>query len=1555
MTSKSKHSVRVAQTSADARLNAAFEEAREDEEDEGGGGVRRAGRSFDYSKSGRPSLEGQPALAAAAAAPPQAITAYLQRMQRGGLTQSFGCLLAVVGFRIVALSENAAEMLEVAAGLGTDLRMLFTPTSACDLEEAARAEDLGEVNPVVVQTAGGGAGGTGKRFYAALHRMDDMAGGLVLDLEPTEEGGGRGYGNKGGAERRAAEMAAGPIARIQGLPGGDIARLCQAVVEEVRHVTGYDRVMAYRFHEDEHGEVVAEARRAELEPYLGLHYPATDVPQASRLMFMRNRVRMIGDAASPMVKVVQAKELGRAMSLAGSALRAPHGCHTQYMRNFGSAASLTMAVLIDDPEDDSLSGSRKLWGLVVCHHGRPRTVPYPVRAAMERLAGALGEQLDVELDLAAQAREKHILSTQTLLCEMLRRIRGAPIGIVSRSPSIMDLVKCDGAALLYGGRLWALGTAPASEEQVQDLADWVMDWAADEMASGAGVACTDSLAEAGYPRAEELGDAVCGVAAARITPNADFLFWFRSHTAKEVKWGGAEHDPLDRDDDTRMHPRSSFKAFLEVVRRRSVPWEEVEMDAVRSLQLILREELEKFCAAAASASERASVDVAEAPPGPSHHHLKKLSLKEQEQRQTDIHNSDAVGHAMKTKTTTGKKLETRYSSGAGAGGAGGGGGGWDKFSLPASLAHEWMEAIRGEAGGGHNAAGAGGGAPFNWDVLACFQQTSFVVVDATKAELPIVFASSGFFDLTGYGAREVIGGNCRFLQGPHTDPADVAAIRAALERGGGSYCGRLLNYRKDGSCFWNLLTIAPIKDEAGATVRLVGVQMEVSKYTEGARANSLRPNGLPQSLIKYDVRHQDKVSAFMAELVAALTRPWDRAAPAVQASMRLSLTGQTVAPLSPAATRDRERERRAYSTSDVPVPQRATAVEAGPGRRRHRSTTFLSLLGMEKREAVEEFPFPEPELIMVEEEAGGGGRPDSSSPGDDPERARRGIDLATTLERIGQSFVITDPRLPDNPIIFASDQFLELTEYSREEVLGRNCRFLQGRDTDPAAVDAIRAAVKERRDVTVTLLNYGKAGRPFWNLFHLQAMRDHKGELQYFIGVQQETAAPAQSQAPAPAAPARAERSEREVRATAQDVDVAARELPDANLTPDHLWVRHSKVVTPRPHSRVNSPYWHAVRRVQRRLRRGERLGLKHFRPIKPLGSGDTGSVHLVELRGTGQVYAMKAMDKAMMLHRNKVHRARAERDILAMMDHPFLPTLYASFQTKTHVCLITDFCPGGDLFLLLDRQPGKVLPEDAAVFYAAEVVTALEYLHCQGVIYRDLKPENVLLQANGHILLTDFDLSFLTSCRPQLFDGANGGGRRRKRRRLHRPVFCAEPRVASNSFVGTEEYIAPEIISGEPHSSAVDWWAFGILLYEMLYGRTPFRGRNRQKTFVNVLSKELTFPAGVPVSLAGRQLIGGLLHRDPASRLGAFRGASDIKRHPFFRAVNWPLIRWTNPPLLRHGLARDVDAHHDRAQDSDSDREEQRPLAMHMAASPPPFRGNSSPPAFRPTFNDVF
>ncbi|XP_042484912.1 serine/threonine-protein kinase D6PKL1-like [Macadamia integrifolia] len=376
-----------------------------------------------------------------------------------------------------------------------------------------------------------------------------------------------------------------------------------------------------------------------------------------------------------------------------------------------------------------------------------------------------------------------------------------------------------------------------------------------------------------------------------------------------------------------------------------------------------------------------------------------------------------------------------------------------------------------------------------------------------------------------------------------------------------------------------------------------------------------------------------------------------------------------------------------------------------------------------------------------------------------------------------------------------------------------------------------------------------------------------------------------------------------------------------------------------KPH-KGNDPRWKAILAV--RARDGI-LGMSHFRLLKRLGFGDIGSVYLSELSGTRCYFAMKVMDKASLASRKKLTRAQTEREILQLLDHPFLPTLYTHFETDRFSCLVMEYCPGGDLHTLRQRQPGKHFSEYAARFYAAEVLLALEYLHMLGVVYRDLKPENVLVRDDGHIMLSDFDLSLRCAVSPTLiktsfdsdpskraggafcvqpaciepssvciqpacfipriFPQKNKNKNRKPRAEAGQPAstlpeLVAEPTAArSMSFVGTHEYLAPEIIKGEGHGSAVDWWTFGIFLHELLYGKTPFKGSGNRATLFNVVGQQLRFPDSPATSYSSRDLIRGLLVKEPQHRLGVKRGATEIKQHPFFEGVNWALIRCSTPP----------------------------------------------------------
>uniref|UniRef100_A0A7N0TJ21 non-specific serine/threonine protein kinase n=1 Tax=Kalanchoe fedtschenkoi TaxID=63787 RepID=A0A7N0TJ21_KALFE len=367
---------------------------------------------------------------------------------------------------------------------------------------------------------------------------------------------------------------------------------------------------------------------------------------------------------------------------------------------------------------------------------------------------------------------------------------------------------------------------------------------------------------------------------------------------------------------------------------------------------------------------------------------------------------------------------------------------------------------------------------------------------------------------------------------------------------------------------------------------------------------------------------------------------------------------------------------------------------------------------------------------------------------------------------------------------------------------------------------------------------------------------------------------------------------------------------------------------------------WDAINSV---LARDSPIGLNHFRLLKRLGYGDIGSVYLVELRGTNTFFAMKVMDKASLVSRNKLVRAHTEREILGLLDHPFLPTLYCYFETEKFYCLVMEFCSGGNLHSLRQKQHNKHFTEEAARFYVSEVLLALEYLHMLGIVYRDLKPENVLVRDEGHIMLSDFDLSLRCSVSPTLVKSSSvheGGGTTvsrnaagllddenavqgciqptsffprilpKKSRKSKSdfglfgggsmPELMAEPsNVRSMSFVGTHEYLAPEIIRGEGHGSAVDWWTLGIFLYELLHGTTPFKGAGNKATLFNVVGQPLKFPDAPLVSKDAKDLIKGLLVKEPQKRIAYKRGATEIKQHPFFEGMNWALIRSAMPPII--------------------------------------------------------
>ncbi|KAK0187915.1 kinase-like domain-containing protein [Armillaria mellea] len=264
----------------------------------------------------------------------------------------------------------------------------------------------------------------------------------------------------------------------------------------------------------------------------------------------------------------------------------------------------------------------------------------------------------------------------------------------------------------------------------------------------------------------------------------------------------------------------------------------------------------------------------------------------------------------------------------------------------------------------------------------------------------------------------------------------------------------------------------------------------------------------------------------------------------------------------------------------------------------------------------------------------------------------------------------------------------------------------------------------------------------------------------------------------------------------------------------------------------------------------GGSLTVDDFELITVIGKGSFGKVMQVRKRDTSRIYALKTIRKAHIVHRNEITHTLAERLVLAQVNSPFIVPLKFSFQSEQKLYLVLAFVNGGELFHHLQRE--QRFNEERSRFYSAELLLALEHLHELDVVYRDLKPENILLDFTGHIALCDFGLCKLNM----------------------------KANDKTNTFCGTPEYLAPEILNGHGYNKTIDWWTLGVLLYEMMSGLPPFYDEVTDKMYEKILRDPLVF--GPEIGGEAESILTGLLNRDPTQRLGV-NGADEIKKHPFF------------------------------------------------------------------------
>jgi light-regulated signal transduction histidine kinase (bacteriophytochrome) len=468
-----------------------------------------------------------------------------------GAIQPHGVLLALAGpeLTIVQVSDNVAQHLgvPVAEVLGLPLATVLPDAPVAELRRAlAGAEFL----PFTVVRGAA-------RFDAMAHAAQGV---VILELEPA-----------------APDTPALPNPLRSALGAVQAARtadeLCAIAVREVRRITGFERVLVYRFDEEGHGAVVAEDCDASLEPYLGLHYPASDIPYQARALYLKNWLRIIPDARYSPSRLVPERrpDTGAPLDLSFCVLRSISPIHREYLANMGVRASLSVSLIVRD----------RLWGLVSCgNHSAPRHVPEALRSATEVVGRLLSLQLAAFADREAAVRRAARRETQEALVTAMRQSHGINdvlAALLTARGELLSLVGAEGAAVVRSGDLFTAGRAP-SASLIRAVANWL------EERGEVAPFCTDSLARL-IPAAASEKDVAAGLLTFALpgTPRRRLL-WFRPELVHTVAWGGDPHKPAEVDPNARLHPRRSFELWKEEVHLCALPWKASDIEAAEELR-----------------------------------------------------------------------------------------------------------------------------------------------------------------------------------------------------------------------------------------------------------------------------------------------------------------------------------------------------------------------------------------------------------------------------------------------------------------------------------------------------------------------------------------------------------------------------------------------------------------------------------------------------------------------------------------------------------------------------------------------------------------------------------------------------------------------------------------------------------------------------------------------------------------------------------------------------------------------------------------------------------
>ena len=481
--------------------------------------------------------------------------------QVSGQIQPHGILLVLseTELKILQVSSNTSTVFGISPQemLERKLEEILDPYQVEKIKTGLADENFDFINPTKVWART--KGDNYLVFDAIFHRNKD--GFLILELEQA-------FSQENIPFLSFYHLARASINQLE--KTANLRDFGQIIVREVRKVTGFDRVMLYKFDEDGHGAVIAEEKIDSMESYLGLHYPESDIPKPARTFFTSNWIRLIPDAKVQPVELFPANNpiSQRPLDLTFSILRSAASCHREYLHNMGVGASLTISLMKD----------QKLWGLIACHHQTPKHVSYELRKACEFLGRVIFGEISAKEETEDYDYRMKLTYIQSALIEYMSGEENFIDGLVKYQPNLLELTSATGAAVCFGSHITTIGETP-KEEDLNFLVQWLKNNVDEE------VFYTDSLARI-YPDAERYKNVASGLLAIPISKK-NYVLWFRPEVIKTVNWGGDPNKAFELDrsqENLRLCPRKSFELWKETVKLTSLPWKQVEVNAALELR-----------------------------------------------------------------------------------------------------------------------------------------------------------------------------------------------------------------------------------------------------------------------------------------------------------------------------------------------------------------------------------------------------------------------------------------------------------------------------------------------------------------------------------------------------------------------------------------------------------------------------------------------------------------------------------------------------------------------------------------------------------------------------------------------------------------------------------------------------------------------------------------------------------------------------------------------------------------------------------------------------------